>query len=204
MWKKYSLLALVLALILSLALTGCGKKQPNSDGTEPANPGESVNDASTEPKATYPEENDPALKTVAEKFTVAALSGDKDGIAACTHEKMQEVFLKTYGEAEFVFTDVAAEALDEIVLYPDGLELYTSNIARDYGIKANMDAASSFTVHISADYNGKTYAGSLTVVVATFDGGNYVIQAQIDRMEDAFYEDNCPEGDFYFDMHGEE
>lgn len=200
MWKKYSLLILALAMILSLALTGCGKDQP--DATEPANPSESLTDATNSESPA--EENDPALKTVAEKFAIAALSGDKDGIAACTHEKMQEVFEKTYGEAEFVFTNVKAEANDEIVIYSDGLELYTSDIAREYGIKANMAAASSFTVNFTADYNGKNYSGSMTVMVATFDEGNYVIQAQIDRMEDAFYEDNCPEGDFYFDMHGEE
>ena len=93
MWKKYSLLVLVLAMILSLALTGCGKDQP--DATEPANPSESLTDA-TNSEASE-EENDPALKAVAEKFAIAALSGDKDGITACTHEKMQEVFEKTYG-----------------------------------------------------------------------------------------------------------
>lgn len=195
MCKKYSLLVLVLALILSLALGGCSK----DTGAEPAN---SQGSSDTPTEST--EQKDEEKKLLAEQFAVAALSCDKEGIAACVYEKMQEAFVKAYGENEYVFSNVTAEATDEIVMLRDGLELYTSTISREYDVKTMLDSASSFTVNFTAEYNGKAYTGSMTVMVAGFEGGNYVISAQLDRMEDAFYEDNCPEGDFYFDMHGEE
>ena len=196
MWKKYSLLALVVALALSIALTGCGKKQP--DASEPG-----ASDAETTPSETV-EQNSDVKKSVAEKFTVAALSCDKEGIAACVYEKMQEAFVAAYGENNYVFSNVTAEATDEIILLRDGLELYTSTISREYDVKTTLHSASSFTVNFTAEYNGESYDGAITVMVAAFEGGEYVISAQLDRIEDAFYEDNCPDGDFYFDMHGEE
>ena len=196
MWKKYSLLVLVLALILSLALTGCGKKQP--DATEPGSP------ESETPASDAAVQNTVSKKQVAENFAVAALSCDKEGIAACVYEKMQETFVKAYGENKYVFSNVTAEATDEIVMLRDGLELYTSTISREHDVKTVLASASSFTVIFSAEYNGRFYDGAMTVLVGAFEGGEYVISAQLDRIDDAIYEDNCPDGDFYFDLHGEE
>ena len=194
MLKKYSLILLVLALVFSLVLSGCGK-----NAVEPEN-----GDGSSDSVQEDAKPADAAKKLVAENFAIAALTCDKDGIRDCVYENMQEVFVETYGEAEFVFTNVTAEATDEIVMLIDGLEMYTSQLASDYGVKTAIESASSFTVNFTAEYNGKSYTGSMSVMVAGFEGGNFVISAQIDRMEDAFYEDNCPDGDFYFDMHGEE
>ncbi len=196
MWKKYSLLALVLALVFCMVLTGCGTKNPPED-TE--NPNSSTDSA---PESTEEAGENKAL--VAERFAVAALSCDKEGIAACVYADMAEAYVAAYGENEYVFSNVTAQATDEIVMLRDGLELYTSTLSRDYDIRTTLDSASSFTVNFTAEYNGTAYDGSMTVLVASFEGGTYVISAQLDSMEDAFYEDNCPDGDFYFDMHGEE
>ena len=197
MWKKYSLLALVLALVSCLILTGCGTK-------DSATATDDMESSSSDPAAESTEEAGEGKALVAESFAIAALSCDKEGIAACVYSEMAEEYVAAYGENEYVFSNVTAQATDEIVLLRDGLELYTSTLSRDYDVKTTLESASSFTVKFTAEYNGKAYDGTMTVLVATFEGGTYVISAQLDSMEDAFYEDNCPDGDFYFDMHGEE
>lgn len=197
MWKKYGLLVLALALIFSLALNGC-KKAPDLQ----ENPANSQGNSETPSEGAEQEKSEKAF--LAEKFAAAALTCDKEGIAACVYTDMQEAFVTAYGENKYVFSNVSAEATDEIVMLMDGLEMYTSMISREFGVKTMPGSASSFTVNFTAEYNGTSYAGSMTVLVGGFEGGNYVISAQLDRMEDAFYEDNCPDGDFYFDMHGEE
>ena len=193
MFKKYGLLLLVFALICSLVLSGCGKSV-----AEDPQSGEEISEAPQDEAKT--EEK----KLLAEDFAIAALTCDAEGIKACVYADMQESFVETYSKNEYVFSNVTAEATDEIVMLIDGLEMYTSTLAREYGIKTMLVSASSFTVNFTAEYNGKSYTGSMTIMVGEFEGSTYVISAQIDRMEDAFYEDNCPDGDFYFDMHGEE
>lgn len=196
MWKKISLVALV-ALCVCCLLTACAKEEQNGDSSSSLESSESTLESSDN---TLEESKAP----VAERFAIAALTANADEVEACVYPEMAEIFVETYAEGKYVFSDVTATASEEIVLLQDGLEYYTSFLSRDYGVQQNLDSASSFTVNFSGKYNGKTYSGSMTVMVADFAGGRYVISAQIDKLEDAFYEDNCPEGEFYFDMHGEE
>ena len=60
-----------------------------------------------------------------------------------------------------------------------------------------------YTVDFTAEYNGKDYSGTMTVLTVLFEGKEYVISVELDRMEDAFYQDNFPAGDYYYDMFGE-
>ncbi len=194
MWKKYSLLLLALALVFSLSLSAC-----SSQGNKESSDAESQ---STEASST--EEGKLSKAEIAESFAVAALSCEKEGIKAYVHEDMQEAFLEIYGTNEVVFANVKAEAIEEIELYQEAVEHYISTISRDYGAKINIEVLTSFTVNFVGEYNGKEYSGSMTVLVAEVAGENYVVSAEMDAIEDAFYEDNFPDGDFYYDMHGEE
>ena len=61
-----------------------------------------------------------------------------------------------------------------------------------------------YTVDFTAKYNGKDYSGSMTILTVTIEGREYVISVELDRIDDAFYQDNYPAGDYYYDMCGED
>ena len=137
------------------------------------------------------------------RFAQAVLLCDQDEIRACVHEKMEEEFVNRYGANEVRFTACTASISQESALLRDGLEYYASGLNRDYGIQATLDSGCFYTVDFTATYNGKDYTGSMSVLTAEFDGAEYVISVELDRMEDAFYQDNFPAGDYYYDMFGE-
>lgn len=137
-------------------------------------------------------------------FAEGVLTCNEDDIRRCTHEKLQDAFAMEYGSNAICFSKCELEIEEENDLLQDGLEQYTSTLNRDYGLQTTLESGCRYTLSFRAKYNGNFYSGTMQVLVADFDGGSYVIGADLLQMEDAFYEDNFPAGDYYYDMHGEE
>lgn len=175
MFKRSVAIVLLLVCMLSLALAGCKDKEPLDEKVE-----------------------------LAQNFAVAVLSGDRKAIAACAHEDMQEILLLSYGQNEFTFKNCSATVVEEMDMFRDGLENYISTLNRDYEVRINLEAASYYVVDFTAEYKGKEYGGTMNVLVGTEAGKNFVLEAELVELDTAFYEDNFPEGDYYYDLHGEE
>lgn len=175
MFKKHIKSLVLLLLILCVVLAGCGKKEPLDEKVE-----------------------------LAQTFAVAVLSGDQQTIRECAHQDMQEILVLSYGQNEFVFKNCKATAEEEMVMYRDGIENYISTLNRDYSVRINLEEAIYYNVAFTAEYNGKEYAGTMSVLVGTEAGEHFVLEAELVELETAFYEDNFPEGDYYYDLHGEE
>lgn len=137
------------------------------------------------------------------RFAKAVLICDQEEIRNCVHENMEEEFVNRYGANEVHFTDCTATVVAESALLRDGLEFYASELNRDYGIQSAIDSGCFYTVDFTAEYNGKEYGGSMTILVVNLDGTDYVTSVKLDRIDDAFYQDNYPAGDYYYDMFGE-
>ena len=137
------------------------------------------------------------------RFTKAVLICDQDEIRNCVHENMETEFVNRYGVNDIRFEDCTATISAESALLRDGMEYYASELNRDYGIQAIMESGCFYTVDFTAEYNGKEYGGAMTLLVVSFEGEEYVISVKLDRIDDAFYQDNFPAGDYYYDMFGE-
>lgn len=191
MKKLYKITALVLALCLLMGLAAC-TKTGEDEQADPAT-SESIPEVETE-----------VGEALALRFAQGILTCNAEDLTACGHEAMQEAFLQSYGANEIVFDSCTVEIEGEEALLQSGREYYTSELNRDYDLQTNIEKAADYTVAFTAEYQGKSYEGKISVLVANFDGGDYVIGADLIEIEDAFYEDNFPEGDYYYDMHGEE
>lgn len=137
------------------------------------------------------------------RFAQAVLICDQEEIRNCVHENMANEFVNCYGANEVRFEDCTATISKESALLRDGLEQYSSQLNRDYNIQATLEDGCFYTVDFTAKYNGKDYSGSMTILTVTFEGREYVISVELDRIDDAFYQDNYPAGDYYYDMFGE-
>ena len=144
-------------------------------------------------------ENDP----LPIRFAKAVLTCDQQEISECDHENMADYLCNRYGVNDVRFEDCTATVSQESALLRDGLEFYSSKLNRDFGIQTTLESGCFYTVDFTAEYNGKDYSGTMTVLTVLFEGKEYVISVELDRMEDAFYQDNFPAGDYYYDMFGE-
>ena len=141
---------------------------------------------------------------LAQRFAVGVLSGDRKAIKACAHGDMEEILLLSYGQNEIVFDYCRAAVSGEIALMRDGLENHVSMLKRAHGIRINLEEASYYEVAFTVGYHGREYDGSMAVLVGSEAGENFVLEAELKELDTAFYEDNFPEGNYYYDLHGEE
>lgn len=138
------------------------------------------------------------------RFAKAVLTCDQEEIRNCVHTDMADEFASRYGANNVVFSNCEVTVSKESELLRDGLEYYSSILNRDHGVQASLESGCFYTLDFTGEYRKNTYSGTMTVLTATFEGKEYVISVELDRIDDTFYEDNFPAGDYYFDMHGEE
>lgn len=138
------------------------------------------------------------------RFAKAVLTCDEEEIRACVPEELKDDFAARYGANEVQFSNCQVTIAAESDLLRDGLEYYSSILNRNYGLRTNLDAGTFYTLDFTGEYRKNTYSGTMTVMTVSFGGAEYVVSVELDRIDDTFYEDNFPAGDYYFDMHGEE
>lgn len=138
------------------------------------------------------------------RFAKAVLTCDEAEIRACVPEQLKDDFAARYGANDVQFSNCQVAIAGESALLRDGLEYYSSMLNRDYGIQATLESGCFYTLDFTGEFRHNTYSGTMTVMTAAFDGVEYVVSVKLDRIDDTFYEDNFPAGDYYFDMHGEE
>lgn len=172
----------VVAVVLVLSLGGDGNTDGNIDVQEPA--------AQTE--------------VLPIRFAKAVLTCNEAEIRACVPDQLKDDFAARYGANDVQFSNCEVTIAGESVLLRDGLEYYSSMLNRDYGIQATLESGCFYTLDFTGEFRHNTYSGTMNVMTVFFGGVEYVVSVELDRIDDTFYEDNFPAGDYYFDMHGEE
>lgn len=192
--KRKPMLVPVLAIVLGLCIAAAAiylfVLRDSGDGSVTVEPQQTVSDE--------------AYRKDGEAFTEAVLLGNVDVICEATHPKLRDAFRAIFSKTNFVFEKCSIEnSITKRILRRD-IGAYENGLSEDYGIAAHIEKAYEVDVAFKATYNGKEYNGEIAVLVAEVDGGRYVLQAYLADMDEAFYEDNFTQGDYYFDTHGEE